>query len=74
MLENEENENSENLLVSQPTGEIIFTDTRSDSFHTSDSTEDQIDQDKVIVSLVDLKAEYTNVINILPLSSFVVSS
>ena len=66
MLENEENENSENLLVSQPTGEIIFTDTRSDSFHTSDSTEEQIDQDKVIVSLVDLKAEYTNVINILP--------
>jgi hypothetical protein len=66
MLENESSENSENLLKSQPSGEIIFSDNRSESFHSSESSEEQIEQDKVIVILEDFKAEYTNVENILP--------
>ena len=67
MIETEENENSENLISSKPSGEFIFSDKRSDSLHSEDIiTEEQIDQDKVIVSLEDFKAEYTNVVNILP--------
>ena len=66
MLENESSENSENLLKSQPSGEIIFSDNRSESIHSSESSEEQIEQDKVIVILEDFKAEYTNVENILP--------
>ena len=66
MLENDENENAENLLKSVPSGEIIYTDKRCDSLHVSEGTEEQIDQDKVVVTLEDLKVEYTNVTNILP--------
>ena len=66
MLENDENENAENLLKTAPSGEIIFTDNRCDSFHVTEGTEEQIDQDKVIVTLEDLKVEYTNVTKILP--------
>ena len=67
MLENEPNENSENLLREQSTGEKIFTTkNRSETLQSVDSSEDQIDQDKVVVTLEDFKAEYTNVVNILP--------
>ena len=66
MLESESYENSENLLNSQPSGEIIFSDKHSNSFHHSDSSVEQIDQDKVVVSLQEFKAEYTNVTSILP--------
>ena len=65
MLENDENENAENLLKSVPSGEIIYRDKRCDSLHVSEGTEEQIDQDKVVVSLEDLKVEYKNVTNIL---------
>ena len=66
MLEKESSENSENLLNPQMSGEIIFTDKQhSYSLHSQES-EEQIDQDKVVVKLEDFKAEYTNVINILP--------
>ena len=65
MLESESYDNSENLLNSQPSGEVIFSDKHSNSIFHSDSSVEQIDQDKVVVSLQEFKAEYRNVIKIL---------
>ena len=69
MLENESYENSENLL-NQNSNEIIYKDSRSSTFHSSDSSEEQIDQDKVVATLEEFKVEYTNVSNILPQNCF----
>ena len=67
MLEKESDDNSENLLNPAMSGEIIFKDSsRTQSFNPEDSAEEQIDQDKVVVNLEELKAEYTNVTKILP--------
>ena len=67
-MENDEtNDTSENLLHPANSGEIIHTDRQHyNSLHSSDSSEEQIDQDKVVVKLEDFKAELTNVVNILP--------
>ena len=68
MMENDEtNDTSENLLHPANSGEVIHTDRQHyNSLHSSDSSEEQIDQDKVVVKLEDFKAELTNVVNILP--------
>ena len=66
MLERE-SYNSENLLNAQPSGEVINIEKRhSSSLYSTDSSEENIDQDKVVATLEDFKAEYTNVANILP--------
>ena len=66
MLESE-SYNSENLLNSQPSGEVINIEKRhSSSLYSTESSEENIDQDKVVAILDDFKAEFTNVVNILP--------
>lgn len=66
MLESE-SYNSENLLNSQPSGEVINIEKRhSSSLYSTESSEENIDQDKVVATLDDFKAEFTNVVNILP--------
>ena len=66
MLESDTFDNSENLLKTCPSGEII-TETKEHSNSVySQEVEEQEDQETVIAILQDLKAEYTNVTNILP--------
>ena len=66
MLEKDTDDNAVNLL-SQNSGEII-TDSSEHlrSFSSQDLSEEQVDQDKVVVTLQDFKAELTNVVNVLP--------
>ena len=66
MLEKDSDDNSENLLKNAMSGEVIFTGSRTQSMNMDEGSEEQIDQDKVVVSLEELKAEYTNVTKILP--------
>ena len=66
MLEKDSDDNSENLLKNAMSGEVIFTGSRTQSMNMDEGSEEQIDQDKVVVSLEELKAEYTNVAKILP--------
>ena len=64
MLESE-SYNYENLL-NQKSGEIITIEKRNSSLYSIEGSEENIDQDKVVASLEELRAEYTNVVNILP--------
>ena len=67
MLEKEEDDKDKEygLLSNQNSGEIINTSSTLNSFDSKDSSEEQIDQDKVQVELQEFKAEFTKVINIL---------
>ena len=65
MLENDDYEKTEGLLQSENSGEIITRSSNFNTFDSKDSTDEQVDQDKLQVELQDLKAEYTNVTNIL---------
>ena len=64
MLEKED-EKEDSLISSQNSGEIINTVNPFNSFESKDSSEEQVDQDKVLVALQEFKAEYTNVTSIL---------
>ena len=64
MLENDDDK-MEGLLRSENSGEIINTNTNINTFDSKDSSEEQVDQDKIIVDLREFKAEYTNVTSIL---------
>ena len=61
----EKDDRQEPLISSQKSGEIISTTDPFSSFESKDSIDEQIDQDKVQVELLEFKAEYTNVMNIL---------
>ena len=65
MLEKDDNNYSESLLSSRNSGEIINTNSNSYPLETKDSFDEQIDQEKMIVSLEELKADYTTVSAIL---------
>ena len=65
MLEKDDNNYSESLLSSRNSGEIINTNSNSYPLETKDSFDEQIDQEKMIVSLEEHKADYTTVSAIL---------
>ena len=64
MLEKED-EKTDELLRKDNSGEIINRNSDINKYDSKDSTEEQIDQDKVQVDLQEFKAEYTSVTNIL---------
>ena len=61
----ETNDREDALISSQNSGEIINTDSQINTFDSKDSSEEQIDQDKVQVVLQDFNAEFTSVAAIL---------
>ena len=61
----ERDERNDALIISQNSGEIINTNSELNTYESKDSIDDQIDQDKVQVSLEELKADYTSVTSIL---------
>ena len=61
----ETNDREDFLISSQNSGEIINTDSPINTFDSKDSSEEQIDQDKVQVVLQDFNAEFTSVAGIL---------
>ena len=65
MLENDDDKTEGLLIRSERSGEIINTGTNISSFDSKDSSDEQVDQDKLQVDLQELKVEYTNVTNIL---------
>jgi hypothetical protein len=62
----EKNDRQEELISTQNSGDIInINEPIIRAFESKDSTEEQVDQDKVQVELQELKAEYSSVTNIL---------